>query len=369
MFLKGEPVKKLSKGTVHVIEFSGTHCAPCITALPHLTELQKKHPNVIFISVYSQEKKEDVRQFLDQHGEKMGFRVALDRDGAMWKKWMEASGFHGIPYVYLVGADGKIAWIGGPMELDAPLQNVVAGGTINLRRERMLLYFDQADVVANTTWNARCNRSDKAGAALREQLMKHQWAEQIRICEQAARDFPENEFHFLSHKLYALSHNPRTTDEALKFAAELSARMPYSFDRYYGKLGRSGPEADDGNANIAQYLVDQEANDDPLLAEAATILLVKAEEALVEIKDEDKREEQKDYVRWISAMTAAKKQDFATAAALTRESLNWLSQNKNPGTTDEDRKEWEADHLITLKERQDDLARYEKAAAQQGKKP
>jgi thiol-disulfide isomerase/thioredoxin len=371
-FLKGEPVEELSKGTVYIIEFAGTNCAPCVEAFPHLTELQEEHPDVVFISVYTQgmgDTEAGVRRFLEKHREKMGFRVAMDREGAMWRKLVEASGFHGIPRVYLVGADGNIAWIGGPMELDRPLDDVLAGNTIDLRRERMLLYFDQAESVAGTSSSLRENRLHEAAAAQHDQLLKHNWAEVIRICEQGAMDFPENEFHFLWHKLYALSHNPRTTDQALKFAAELSARMPYSFDRNYGQRGSTGRDANDPNVQIARFLIDEEANDDPLLSDAATILLAKAGEALVRIKDDSTREEKRSYIRWISAMAAAKRHDFATAAALARESLNWSRQKKNPETTDEARSAWEANRQETLKVWQVVLARYERAAAKDARKP
>ena len=94
-FVKGEPVKELAKGVVHVIEFSGTECAPCVRCIPHLTELQKKHPQVVFISVYS-EKEAAVRQFLAKHGEAMGFRVALDRNYAMMRTWLRAASFDAI---------------------------------------------------------------------------------------------------------------------------------------------------------------------------------------------------------------------------------------------------------------------------------
>jgi tetratricopeptide (TPR) repeat protein len=49
------------------------------------------------------------------------------RDGFMSKNWMEAAGQSGIPAAFVVGKDGKIAWIGHPMELDGPLAQIVAG--------------------------------------------------------------------------------------------------------------------------------------------------------------------------------------------------------------------------------------------------
>src|SRR2546425_1106795 len=50
-FVKGEPVKGFEPGKNYVVEFWATWCPPCRTSIPHLTELQKKHPDVIFIGV------------------------------------------------------------------------------------------------------------------------------------------------------------------------------------------------------------------------------------------------------------------------------------------------------------------------------
>ena len=40
---------------------------------------------------------------------------------------MNAAGQGGIPTAFIVGKDGKVAWIGHPMEIEKPLASVVAG--------------------------------------------------------------------------------------------------------------------------------------------------------------------------------------------------------------------------------------------------
>ena len=50
-FVKGEPVKTFEAGKTYVVEFWATWCGPCKTSIPHLSELQKKHPAVTFIGV------------------------------------------------------------------------------------------------------------------------------------------------------------------------------------------------------------------------------------------------------------------------------------------------------------------------------
>jgi thiol-disulfide isomerase/thioredoxin len=50
-FVRGEAVAEFKSGEVYVIEFWKCGCLPCWAAIPHLNELQKKYPAVIFISV------------------------------------------------------------------------------------------------------------------------------------------------------------------------------------------------------------------------------------------------------------------------------------------------------------------------------
>ena len=45
----------------------------------------------------------------------------------MAKSWMEAAGQNGIPTAFIVNKEGKIAWIGHPMEMEKPLEKIIAG--------------------------------------------------------------------------------------------------------------------------------------------------------------------------------------------------------------------------------------------------
>jgi hypothetical protein len=126
-FVRGDAVKELSRGTIYVIEFSGTQCGPCLKCVPHLNELQKKYPAVVFISVYSGEEEKVVRTFLAGPGKDIAFRVAADPAGAMLRDWSDPACREGIPDVIVAGKDGKVAWIGRPWDLDDPLARIVAG--------------------------------------------------------------------------------------------------------------------------------------------------------------------------------------------------------------------------------------------------
>src|SRR5262245_35067070 len=76
-WVKGQPVGGIDKGKVHVIEFWATTCGPCIRCMPHLSDLQRRHKDVIFACL-SAEPKKTIRDFVSRHDRKMGFRVGVD---------------------------------------------------------------------------------------------------------------------------------------------------------------------------------------------------------------------------------------------------------------------------------------------------
>jgi len=135
IFLKGEPIVALAPGRVHVIEFWATWCGPCKASLPHLTELQSRHPQVPVIGIaVGWTDLDDVRAFVREHDDAIGYRIAVDRapvNGARrsWMRaaWCDAAYEQGVPTAFIVDGEGRIAWIGHPMDLDEPLAAVVEG--------------------------------------------------------------------------------------------------------------------------------------------------------------------------------------------------------------------------------------------------
>jgi thiol-disulfide isomerase/thioredoxin len=125
-FVKGDPIKGLENGKLYVVEFWATWCGPCRKSAPHLSELQKKHKDVTFVGVSLDDELDTVKSFVKEMGDQMAYRVALD-DGAMAKTWMAAAGQDGIPSAFIVNGEGKIAWIGHPMAMDKPLEQIASG--------------------------------------------------------------------------------------------------------------------------------------------------------------------------------------------------------------------------------------------------
>ena len=134
-WVKGEKFDALEKGKVHVLEFWATWCGPCIAAIPHVTEMQKKYPDVRFVGVASSESGTDeaaklakVKEFVEGKGNTMDYRVVYVGDRAkMSRPWMEAAGQSGIPCTFIVDASGRVAWIGHPMGMEEPLDQIVSG--------------------------------------------------------------------------------------------------------------------------------------------------------------------------------------------------------------------------------------------------
>jgi len=139
-WVKGEPVKEFEKGKVYVIECWASWCGPCRASIPHVTELQSKYKDkgVTVIGMNVWERDPDAAEpFVKEMGDKMGYTVALDVTvaahpdpsgaGKTAKAWLEAAGRNGIPCSFIVDKETKVAWIGHPMAMDRPLEQVVAG--------------------------------------------------------------------------------------------------------------------------------------------------------------------------------------------------------------------------------------------------
>ena len=139
-FVKGDKISNLEKGKTYVIEFWATWCGPCIAAMPHLSDMADKFKGKVdFISVNTwdyakdSEKKAEsgdthatrVNDWVSKNTDKMRYNIVLDDDkDTIATTWMRAAGRNGIPCAFIVNEEGNIAWIGHPMQMDKPLEQV-----------------------------------------------------------------------------------------------------------------------------------------------------------------------------------------------------------------------------------------------------
>jgi thiol-disulfide isomerase/thioredoxin len=182
-FVKGQPVSAFKPGRVYVVEFWATWCGPCVQNIPHLTQLQKKFPNVTFIGVDIWEPDvSKVQPFIRAMKDKMAYRVALDsvparrltpakvltmdqaQTGVMSQTWMKAAESPGIPTAFIIDGKGRIAWIGVgyTMQMEDPLRQILAG-TWDMKQAADKRAQDVADDRKIQKLDARLANAQKAG--------------------------------------------------------------------------------------------------------------------------------------------------------------------------------------------------------------
>ncbi|KND01304.1 uncharacterized protein SPPG_03113 [Spizellomyces punctatus DAOM BR117] len=123
LFVKGEPVQISASAPeghkrVLVIEFWATWCGPCRQVFPHLSELQRKYrdKDVYFIGITDENDENKIRSFVNSQGSSMDYTVAIDAQHDARNKLFIPSGARGIPHVFLVDTNGRIAWAGHPAD-------------------------------------------------------------------------------------------------------------------------------------------------------------------------------------------------------------------------------------------------------------
>lgn len=97
------------RGKIVLLDFWATWCGPCVEEVPHLVELHKElagNDNLVMLSVSLDHNKQALTRFIEAR--KMNWlHVFGDENGA--QKSADAYGVVGIPALFLIGPDGRIA--------------------------------------------------------------------------------------------------------------------------------------------------------------------------------------------------------------------------------------------------------------------
>lgn len=197
-WIKGRPVPAFEKGKVYMVEFWATWCNPCKENIPHLTELAKKYKDqvsIIGVSIWETVKAGEtdpmkkVVDFVKQQGSAMDYIVAADPKNQIGEDWMKAASEGGIPCVFIIGKDGKIAWIGYPTQAEDVLKKVLD---------------DTYDVAA-----ARETRETKLTVLrpIEAAMAAKNYALAAKAIEEAIQKRPNLEYQLTYQRLVALFHS------------------------------------------------------------------------------------------------------------------------------------------------------------------
>jgi thiol-disulfide isomerase/thioredoxin len=174
-WITGDPVDQTLSNGVYVVEFWATWCGPCLAGMPHISELQEHHgDDATFIGV-TREDAATVETFLEKKSKDdvpwrdvVKYRLVTDLDDATNTAYMKAANQNGIPTAFIVGHDGIVEWIGHPMSIDGPLQQVVdrlwdrdAAVAEFRQRQRMSQFSAQIrGFIQNQQWDQALNAVD-----------------------------------------------------------------------------------------------------------------------------------------------------------------------------------------------------------------
>lgn len=118
-------------GKVVLIDFWATFCDPCISAMPHLDELYKKHQAegflVLGVSIDGPESLAQVRTLVHKTG--VTFPILLDVESSVLARYNPRTS---APFSVLIGRDGRVLkkqegyTTGSARDLEADIQSALA---------------------------------------------------------------------------------------------------------------------------------------------------------------------------------------------------------------------------------------------------
>ncbi len=184
-WVRGQPLAELEPGRIYVLDFWASWCGCCLASMGRSSALQEKYgQDVTLIAISAADTSNPRRAILDTVEQRAGdFRlhVAIDARDRTTAAYLRASRVIGIPTAFVVDRQGRVAWIGHPIDLD-PVLDAIVHGTWDLAAETQ-----RSRKAADERWRAR-PLVDELLAAQRE----HADARELELLGELCTFDPEN---------------------------------------------------------------------------------------------------------------------------------------------------------------------------------
>jgi hypothetical protein len=130
----------------------------------------------------------------------------------MASNWMKAAGQEGIPTAFIINKDGKVAWIGHPMEMEKPL-SAILDGTYDLQAAATKFKEDMAIKRKLTALRPKLQNAQGDAKAI------------LAVCDEAIADEPKLELQLGMLKFTTLAGDPEMKDKTLEYGKHLVEKV------------------------------------------------------------------------------------------------------------------------------------------------
>jgi thiol-disulfide isomerase/thioredoxin len=151
-WIKDKPAQVLAPGKVHVVNFFATWCGASRQSMTLMARVAGEHGSELTITGVNVRESERgtatveaVSKFVAERPESFAYSVAMDApEGTpLFKRWMRGADMYAIPTAFIIGRDGRVAWIGIAIDDGAsyPFEQALAdalGDGVDLARSRTL---------------------------------------------------------------------------------------------------------------------------------------------------------------------------------------------------------------------------------------